>query len=163
MKIKNLVLTALITDFALCSFIIESAIPPITPIYGIKLGISNIFTLFTLYALGARQAAAVLFLRIFLGCIFTGQMMALLYSLAGGLLSFAVMLLLKRFFSLNQVWVLSVICAVVHNTGQIAVAVLITQTMAILCYYPVLIVAGIIAGAFTGICAQIVLKRFIIR
>lgn len=159
MKTKNLILTAILTAAALVAFTIEAAIPPLTPIYGIKLGIANVFTLFALYALGTRQAAAVLFLRIVLGSIFTGQLVSFIYSLTGGVLSFALMLILKRFFPLKQVWVLSVLSAVMHNIGQLAAAVLMTGTVQILYYLPVLLISGIIAGAFTGLCAQLVLLR----
>lgn len=159
MKVRDLVLTAVLTAFALVAFVIEGAIPPITPIYGIKLGIANVFTLFALYALGTRQAAAVQFLRIVLGSIFTGQAVSFIYSLTGGVLSFLLMILLKRFFPLNQVWVLSVLCAVMHNIGQLSAAVLLTATAEIFYYLPVLLVSGIISGAFTGLCAQLVLIR----
>lgn len=159
MKTKKLILTAVLTASALVAFTIEAAIPPLTPIYGIKLGIANVFTLFALYALGTPQAAAVLFLRIILGSIFTGQMVSFIYSLAGGLLSFLLMVLLKRFFPLKQLWVLSVLCAVTHNIGQLLAAVLMTGTVQIMLYLPVLIAAGIVAGAFTGLCAQLVLIR----
>ena len=57
-------------------------------------------------------------------------------------------------------WVLSVLCAVTHNIGQLLAAILMLQSMAIAYYLPVLILSGIIAGAFTGICAQLVLIRF---
>lgn len=159
MKTKNLILTAILTAAALVAFTIEAAIPPLTPIYGVKLGIANVFTLFALYALGTRQAAAVLFLRIVLGSIFTGQLVSFIYSLTGGVLSFALMLILKKFFPLKQVWVLSVLSAVMHNIGQLAAAVLMTGTVQILYYLPVLLISGIIAGAFTGLCAQLVLLR----
>lgn len=159
MKTKKLILTAVLTASALVAFTIEAAIPPLTPIYGIKLGIANVFTLFALYALGTPQAAAVLFLRIILGSIFTGQMVSFIYSLTGGLLSFLLMVLLKRFFPLKQLWVLSVLCAVMHNIGQLLAAVFMTGTVQIMLYLPVLIAAGIIAGAFTGLCAQLVLIR----
>lgn len=159
MNIKNLILTALLAAFALVAFVIEAAFPPITPIYGIKLGIANVFTLFALYSLGRWQAAAVLGIRIALGTIITGQAVSLVYSLCGGLLSFAVMILLKRFFPLKRLWVLSVLCAVAHNTGQLTAAVLMTGTPLLWCYLPVLIISGIITGALTGVCAQLVLIR----
>lgn len=159
MKIKNLVLTALLTALALVSFTIEAAIPPLTPIYGIKLGIANVFTLFALYALGTRQAAAVLFLRIILGSIFAGQAVSFIYSLTGGLLSFLFMILLKRFFPLKQLWVLSALSAVMHNVGQILAAIFMTGTVQIAYYLPVLVISGIIAGSLTGLCAQLVLIR----
>ena len=159
MKTKKLILTAILTAFALVAFVIEGAIPPLTPIYGVKLGLANIFTLFALYALGTRYAAGVLSLRIVLGSIFTGQLVSFIYSLSGGLLSFLLMILLKRFFPIKQMWVLSVLCAVTHNIGQLLAAILMLQSMAIAYYLPVLILSGIIAGAFTGLCAQLVLIR----
>lgn len=159
MKTRNLILTAILTALALIAFTIEAAIPPLTPIYGIKLGIANVFTLFALYALGTRYAAALLFLRIVLGSIFTGQVVSFIYSLTGGVLAFLLMVLLKRFFPLKQVWILSVLCAVMHNIGQLLAAIFMTSTVQIIYYLPVLVISGIIAGAFTGLCAQLVLIR----
>jgi heptaprenyl diphosphate synthase len=159
MRTKKLILTAILTALALVAFTIEAAIPPLTPIYGIKLGLANIFTLFALYALGKRQAAEVLILRITLGSIFTGQLVSFIYSLSGGLLSFAFMLLLKRFFTLKQLWVLSAICAIMHNVGQFIAAVILTSTLELAYYLPGLVISGTIAGVFTGLCAQLVLIR----
>lgn len=158
-RTKKLILTAMLTAFALVAFVIEASIPPLTPIYGIKLGLANVFTLFALYSLGTRCAAAVMSLRIVLGSIFTGQLVSFIYSVSGGLLSFLIMILLKRFFQLKQLWVLSILSAVTHNIGQLAAAIFMTQTPAIVCYMPVLVLSGIIAGAFTGLCAQLVLMR----
>ena len=160
MNTKKLTLTAILTAFALIAFVIEGAIPPLTPIYGVKLGLANVFTLFALYALGTRYGMAVMLLRIVLGNIFAGQLVSFIYSLTGGLLSFLLMILLKRFFPTKQMWVLSVLCAVTHNIGQLLAAILMLQSMAIAYYLPVLILSGIIAGAFTGICAQLVIIRF---
>lgn len=159
MNTKKLILTAILTAFALVAFVIEGAIPPLTPIYGVKLGLANVFTLFALYALGKPYGLAVMLLRILLGNILTGQLVSFIYSLTGGLLSFLLMILLKRFFPLKQMWVLSVLCAVTHNIGQLLAAILLMQTLAIAYYLPVLILSGIIAGAFTGLCAQLVLIR----
>ena len=92
MNTKKLTLTAILTAFALIAFVIEGAIPPLTPIYGVKLGIANVFTLFALYVLGARYGMAVMLLRIVLGNIFAGQLVSFIYSLTGGLLSFLLMI-----------------------------------------------------------------------
>lgn len=159
MNTRKMILTAVLTAAALVSFTIEAAIPPLTPIYGIKLGIANVFTLFALYALGTREAAAVLFLRILLGNIFAGQLVSFIYSLTGGLLSFMLMLLLKRFFPLKQMWALSALCAVMHNVGQLAAAALLTSAAEILYYLPILVISGIISGTLTGLCARLVLTR----
>lgn len=159
MKTKKLIFTAVLTAAALVTFVIESAIPPLTPIYGIKLGLSNIFTLFALYAVGKKEAFALMFVRVTLGNILTGQIMAYSYSLAGGILSFAVMLILIKFISVKQLWVTSAISAVFHNAGQIAVAVMLTQTVEIAYYLPILVISGVITGIFTGLCAQVVLMK----
>lgn len=159
MKTKKLIFTAVLTAAALVAFVIESAIPPLTPIYGIKLGISNIFTLFALYAVGTKEAALLMLVRVTLGNILTGQIMAYSYSLAGGILAFIAMLILMKFISVKQLWVTSAISAVFHNTGQILVAVLITGTVQIAYYLPILIISGIVTGIFTGLCAQTVLTK----
>ena len=99
--------------------------------------------------------------RIALGAIFSSNFSALIYSLSGGLLCIAGMLLLKKVIPVNYLWLCSIFGAIFHNTGQMAAAVLLTRSAAVLVHYPTLIVSGCIAGAFTGLCAQYVLKRLI--
>ena len=150
---------AVLTSVALTIFIVELQIPVLVPIPGVKLGLANIITLYAVFVLGPADAACILVVRILLGSMFSGQMISLLYSLAGGLLCYLVMLLLHRFCSLKQIWVCSVFGAVAHNIGQITIAILLTGTPALICYLPVLMVSGIIAGIFTGFCAQFVVNR----
>ncbi len=152
-------MTGVLTAAALTTHVVEASLPPLTPVYGIKLGLSNVFTLFALYALGTASAAAVLILRITLGNLIAGQAVSFIYSLSGGAVSFAVMLLLVRIIPFEQMWVTGGICAVFHNIGQIAAAVVITGTWQIIIYLPLLIAAGIIAGTITGGLAGIVLKK----
>lgn len=159
MKTNKLTLCALISAAALISFIIEAQIPPLTPIAGIKLGISNVFTLFALYTLGTKEAAAVLAVRVIVGNLITGQMMSLIYSFCGGLLAFAAMIFFKHFLSKKQIWAVSAIGGIFHNIGQIAVALLVTQTPQIIYYLPLLIISGILTGIFTGICAGLIIQR----
>jgi len=110
-------------------------------------------------ALTTENAFAILLCRIVLGAIFTGRPVALLYSLAGGLLGFAAQVIMKRFVSNKQIWVCGAVGAVFHNIGQIAAAVVITGTPAIALYLPVLIIAGVITGVLTGLIAQFTLER----
>ena len=114
-----------------------------------------------MYSYKAREAAMLLVTRILLGAIFSSNLSALIYSLAGGALCIAGMLLLKKVIPLNFLWLCSVFGAMLHNTGQIAAALVVTRSPAVLLNYPVLIVTGSIAGLFTGLCAQYVLKRLI--
>ena len=87
MRLKKLTLTAVLTAAALVMFVLESQLPPLTAIPGIKPGLSNIFTLFTMETLGPGWAFGLFFTRVTLGCVITGQGSAFLYSFAGGLLS----------------------------------------------------------------------------
>ena len=73
MKTKKLTLLALLSAIALTIFMVEAQIPPLTPVPGIKLGFANIVTVFAVYALGPKEGAAVLFVRIFLGAVFAGN------------------------------------------------------------------------------------------
>ena len=69
------------------------------------------------------------------------------------------MLLLKRWIDEKHLWMASVCGAVLHNTGQMAAALIVLQTPQIIVYYPFLLVSGCLAGAFTGLCAQLVTAR----
>lgn len=159
MGTKRLTRMAILTAVALTIFVVELQLPNLTPIPGVKLGLANIITVYAMFALGGVDTLCILIARILLGSMFSGQMMALFYSLAGGLLCYLVMLVLHRLFTPKQIWICSVLGAVAHNLGQMAVAVLITRTPALLYYLPVLMISGIIAGAFTGLCAQFVVNK----
>lgn len=148
----------MLTGVALIIFIVELQIPNPFPIPGIKLGLANIITVYALYNYRAGEVMMIVFVRIFLAAVFGGNMMALLYSFAGSVLCLAGMLLLKRIIDEKHIWIASVFGAVLHNIGQMTVAVLILG-FGVLAYLPFLLVSGCLAGAFTGGCAQIVIKR----
>ena len=67
MKTKKLTLLALLAAIALTIFMIEAQIPSPVPIPGVKLGLANIVTVFTVFVLGSKEGAAVLAVRIFPG------------------------------------------------------------------------------------------------
>lgn len=150
---------ALLTAIALAIFWAEAQLPPPVPIPGVKLGLSNVVTVYALFALGPAEAVMILLARVVLGCLCTGQVAALLYSLSGGLLCLAVMLLLRPFLSGSQIWVCSAAGAVFHNLGQLLAAVLIARTPSLFVFLPPLILAGLLAGLFTGLAAQFLLRR----
>jgi heptaprenyl diphosphate synthase len=159
MKTRKLTRMAVLTAVALTIFVIELQLPALAPIPGVKLGLANIITVYAMFALGPGDTLCILLVRVFLGSVFSGQMTSLLYSLAGGLLCYLVMLLLRRILTVKQIWVCSVLGAMAHNVGQMAVAVLVTGTPALIYYLPVLMVSGILTGLFTGLCAQFVTGR----
>lgn len=159
MDIKKLTRMALLTAVALIIFMVEAQIGSPVPINGVKLGLANIITVYAMFALSPGQALAILICRVFLGSVFSGQMMTLFYSMGGGLLCWLVMLLLRRILTKKQLWVAGVFGAIAHNVGQIMVAIAIARTPALIVYLPVLTVSGVLTGAFTGLCAQFLLAR----
>ena len=159
MKTKKLTLLSLLTAIALTIFMVEAQIPALVPIPGIKMGLANIVTVFTVFAIGSREAAAVLFVRIFLGAVFAGNFSTIFYSAAGGACAIAVTILLKKILTKKQLWVAGALGAIAHSIGQMAMAITLTSTPGLIAYLPVMIVISIITGTFTGLCAQLLVNR----
>lgn len=159
MKTRKLTTLALLSAIALTIFIIEAQIPPLVPIPGVKLGLANIVTVFTVFAFRGRDGAAVLSVRIFLGAVFAGNFSTIFYSAAGGTLAILTTIGLRRILTNKQLWVAGALGAIAHSVGQMAMAVTLTGTPGLVAYLPVMIVCSIITGVFTGLCAQFVLIR----
>ena len=159
MKVKKLTLLSLLSAIALTIFMVAAQIPALVPIPGIKLGLANIVTVFTVFAIGAKEGAAVLFVRVFLGAVFAGNFSTILYSGAGGLCAILTTIGAKHILTKKQLWIAGVLGAIAHSIGQMTMAVAITQTLGLLAYLPVMIAVGILTGAFTGLCAQFLVER----
>ena len=155
---KRVVIDGLLTAIALVIYVVELQIPIPFPVPGVKLGLSNIITLFALFFTGPFDALIILLVRIFLGSLFAGNLTAIFFSLGGGLLCFFVSIILKKLVTDKQIWVLGVFGAIAHNVGQIIVAVIYTGTKEIAIYLPVLILAGVVCGLFTGLAAQFLIN-----
>lgn len=159
MKTKKLTRLALLTALALILFTVEAQFPLPVAIPGIKLGLSNVVSLFAVYWFGRKEAAVILAIRIVLGNLICGTVSAMLYSAAGGICCLLVMCLLCGVIPARQAWVLSILGAIAHVLGQMAAAVFIAGTASILMYLPVLLIACVATGAITGVAATLVLKR----
>ena len=153
MEASRLTTLALLTALALILSLVESALPPLAPIPGIKLGLANIITLLALYLMAPSDALLILLVRILLASLFAGQAMSFLYSLAGGLLCFVAALASKKLLAAHFIVLTGMISAIFHNIGQILVAYLLTQTAGVFLYFPILLISGLITGLFTGLCA----------
>ena len=153
---KRLTISALLVALAMIFSYIEVLIPFNFGIPGIKLGLANLVVVVALYLLGTKQAFMISMVRIILVAFTFGSLAALLYSIAGGVLSFVVMALGRKVKGLSVMGV-SVAGGVSHNIGQIIVAVLVVENMNLLFYVPVLMIAGIITGLLIGLVAGMVL------
>ena len=150
---------ALLTAIALTIFLAEAQIPALTAVPGVKLGLANIVTVYTMFALGPGDAFLVLSARVFLGAVFSGQPMTLIYSAAGGLLSWCVLCLLGRLLTDRQIWLASPVAAIFHNLGQLLAAAAVLRSWSVLAWLPYLVIAAVLAGLFTGVAAQALLRR----
>jgi heptaprenyl diphosphate synthase len=156
---RRITLLALLTAIALTIFMVEAQLPVLVPIQGVKLGLANIITVYAVFVLGPGDALMILVARVFLGAVFSGQMMTLLYSMGGGLLAWLSMVILRKILSKKDIWLCSPVAAVFHNVGQLLVAAGVMRTWAVLAYLPYLLLSGVITGLFTGLCAQFLIGR----
>lgn len=156
---KQIAFLGLCTALALALAYIEAILPPVVnAVPGIKMGLPNIIIVFVLYRCNWAKAAAVSLVRVLLMLLLFGNVTAFFYSLAGAVLSLTAMALLKRWDALSVVGV-SVTGAVLHNVGQILMAMLLLGTAELGYYLIVLAVTGTIAGVFIGLCGNLAIKR----
>ncbi len=138
---------------------VEMLIPIQIPIQGVKLGLANAAVLLVLYLFGPGPAFLLSLLRILLSGFLFSNMAAMIYSLAGGMLSLIVMCAVKRTDLFSVVGV-SILGAVSHNGGQLVIAMLVLQSRSLVYYIPVLLAAGIVTGMLIGIVVKELLPRF---
>lgn len=133
----------------------ESLITPLLGLPpGIKLGLANVVVMYALYYLGKKEALALVLLKAGFA-IFTRGVNAGLLSLAGGLLSFALMALLLLMKNKPSVVLVSIVGALGHNFGQFGMACLLLGPSFVV-YAPVLLISGVIMGFLTAICFQVI-------
>lgn len=156
---KKLAEMGMLTAVALIIFIIEARIPNLSPVPGMKLGLANIVTVYAVYRFRAHETALIVLARIILGSVFCGNVSVMLYSMSGAALCLAGMLFIRKIIPEKYLFLASAAGAVFHNTGQTIAAMLIMKTTAVAVYWPFLVVSGIIAGIFTGLCAGFLLKK----
>jgi len=152
MSTKKLTTLAFFTTISLAIYAIESAIPPLVPIPGIKLGLANIITLLLLQFFSVKETMLVLLARILLSTLLFGQAMSLMYSLAGGFFSLLFMALIMKLLQKKMTFLTGAVGGLAHNLGQLLIALAITSTVGVLTYLPFLILSGILTGLFTGLC-----------
>ena len=156
---KKLAFLSVSVALAMVLAFVESQIPPLSAVPGIKLGLANIVTLFLIYTLGASYAIGVSVVRIFLSTLLFGAFpTALIYSFSGFILSFLVMMAAKTFLPFGKVGV-SVLGAVFHNLGQVIAACFVMGTSSLIVYFIPLLLSGTVAGVAIGIVGGIVIKK----
>lgn len=154
---KRVAYSSMLIALSMIFSYIELLIPISVGIPGVKLGLANLVVITGLYYLPATQVIIIGITRIVLSGFLFGSMSGILYSLAGGIFSFIVMLLLYKTKKLSIVGV-SMSGGVCHNIGQILVAALVVENIAVLYYLPILLITGLVAGMVIGIIGRQVSK-----
>ena len=155
---KRITTCGLLIALAFVLSYVEQLVPIPIGIPGVKLGLANLVVLATLYWLPAGEVLLIALARIALSGFLFGSLTGMLFSLCGGLLSFAVMALLQKSDKFTPVGV-SVAGGVSHNLAQLAVAWLCIRTPGWLGYTPFLLLSGIVAGAVIGVIGGILIAR----
>ena len=155
---RKVAIFGVFTALALIFSYVELLIPINFGIPGAKLGLANLMTVLVLYKMGIKEALALSVTRIILSGFMFGNLFGILYSLSGGLLSFLVMVLLKKSDRFSVAGV-SIGGGTAHNIGQLLVAMVVVQTYQVGYSLPVLLVAGEVTGLLIGLVAKEVLKR----
>lgn len=137
---------------------IETLIPFQMGIPGVKLGLANIVIVIALYRMPLGEVVTLSVVRVILAGFLFGNLMSILYSLAGGLLSLAVMWGLKHVKTVSILGV-SIAGGVFHNLGQLLAAAVVVETYGVFTYAPVLLVSGLITGLVIGLASSEMLRR----
>lgn len=155
---KQITEYGLLLALAMVLSYVETLVPLSFAVPGVKLGLANIVVLFALYRLGISQAFIISLLRVLLVSFMFGNAFSLIYSLSGAILSFGIMVLLKKSGGFSPAGV-GVGGGVAHNIGQILCAMVLLETGGLIYYLPVLLISGTIAGVLIGLTAGMIIKR----
>lgn len=158
MKSKKVAFLGLSIGLAMILSFVESQIPALVAVPGIKVGLPNLVIVFMLYRIGFKEAATVSIIRIILVSILFGNLQTMTFSIAGAVLSLIGMLLLKKLDWFSCITV-SIVGGILHNVGQIIAACIWTQTAAIAYYLPVLLISGVTAGALIGFVSGLLVQK----
>ena len=159
MKTKKVAMLGLTIALAMIMSYIEVLVPLSFAVPGIKMGLANIVIIFVLYKIGTKEAVLVSLIRVILVSLLFSNVMAMAYSIAGAVLSLGVMWLLEKTDKFSVIGV-SVAGGIMHNVGQIIMAVILLGTKQIALYLPVLLITGTATGIVIGIVSGLVINRF---
>lgn len=140
------------------SFFENAFFPSILPLPGVKAGLANVVTLFSLYTISPLATFSILIVRSVVSSIFGGGVTALVFSISGGTLAFLSMLFLKRFKAFS-IYGVSMLGAALHSIGQIIASSLLFFSLSIFMYLPIMLLASVVTGLLTAFIAQFIITR----
>ncbi len=157
MSAKKVAFLGVMTTLSLILSYVESLIPVFVGIPGVKLGLANLVIVFILYRMSVKDALLISVMRILLSGFMFGNLMSILFSLAGTFFSICIMYLMKKMEGFSILGV-SIAGACMHNLGQLCVAAFVVQTARLIYYFPILLISGVITGLLIGILVRLMLQ-----
>lgn len=158
MNAKRIAADGLFLALALVVSYIEVLIPIPLGVPGVKLGLANAVIMVLLFFTTWQRTLLISIVRILLAGFLFGNPMTIVYSLAGGILSLFIMVILRKIKGFSIIGI-SVGGGVAHNIGQLSVAVALMENARIYYYAPILLVTGTISGIAIGILTGILIKK----
>ena len=160
-KIRNLIILSVLLAAGVALNLIE---PPflyfIAP--GVKIGVANIATLFSLYYFGPPSSLLLGFLRPIVASLIKGNFLTIefILSFVGSIFSSIFMIIFYK-IGKNKISTIgvSIIGGIMNNFAQFIVVYIITNNVYLFLYLPILIVSGGLAGFAIGFVTNLLLKR----
>ncbi len=137
---------------------VEAMIPLPVFVPGMKLGLANLVSVAGLYSVGLAGTALVAMVRIVLVGFTFGNTFSMLYGLAGGTASMAVMILARKSGLFSPVGV-SILGGIFHNAGQLIIAAFVVRTTGVFVYFPALLASGVVTGTVIGLLGGWIVER----
>ena len=156
--IQRLTLCSVLLSLMLIMGYVENQIPVVAGTPGIKLGVSNGILLFALLQFGFPYAGLLMVSKVLLSAILFSGVGAMPYALAGGTLSLLGMTLLCHIKGVHPV-VISMAGGLLHNVGQVSLAMIMLGTPTLLFYLAILMPVGMLTGAGVGVACVEIMKR----
>ena len=156
--VKKLTILSMFATFSIILSYVEVLIPFNIGVYGFKIGLANIATVVIIYLYGCKEAFAITFVRILIISMLFGTAFSFAFSLAGGVVSVAIMCLIKKYLKTHIIFT-SAIGGITHNLAQILVASWIVSSKGILSLIPLLVILGLVTGIVVGIVGFIIYGR----
>ena len=158
-RVQRVALCGMLLALMLVLGFVESMIPVTATIPGIRLGLSNGVLIFAVYMLDIPTAWVLMALKVVLASSLYAGFGAFPYALAGGVASLTAMVLLSRVKGMHPITV-SMVGGVMHNVGQVVMAMLMLSTSRLMYYLAILMFVGLATGGLTGICAHQVMRHW---
>ena len=156
---KKNVLCAVLVACGLILGYVENMFPPVIPLYGLKIGFSNLVVIYSLYILNTKRALAIGVIKAVLcGLLFSG-LMSIAYSMLGIIFSVFSMHTVKKFQNFMSEIGVSVIGSATFQVGQIVVACVFLKNIAPIYYLSYLLIGSVPCGIISGSIVRMIKNR----